>query len=96
MSTFFATRPETQPTCRPCDIPHCEEKEIPTMMFDDTNITCITCKKFHCSKCTEEIWSGTWNGETFYKPKILIAGMTHQVWRCAFCRASFDRIKHDN
>ena len=88
-------RPPDSVECRPCDIPHCEEQDTPTIMFDDTNITCMRCNKFHCRKCTEQIWTGTWNGETFYKPKIIIEGMTHQVFRCAFCRASFDRILTD-
>jgi len=82
-------------TCIPCDIPHCEEQEKPTNSFDHTNISCWGCKKFHCSKCTEQIWSGTWNGETFYKPKVVLPGLTHQVFRCAFCRSSFDRMKFD-
>ena len=92
---FFRPPDPLATECKPCDVPHCETEEIPTPMFVDTNITCMTCKKFHCSQCTKQIWTGNWNGETFYKPKILFAGMKHEVWRCAFCRSSFDRIVPD-
>ena len=79
-------------TPRECDVPHCENACVPTEMFDNTNITCMVCSKFHCTQCTEQIWTGEWNGVTFYKPTYLIRGMRHEVFCCAFCRSSFDRI----
>ena len=77
---------------RQCDVPHCENVCVPTETFDNTNITCMACSKFHCSRCTEQIWTGEWNGEVFYKPNLVVPGHRHEVFRCAFCRASFDRI----
>ena len=75
-----------------CEVPHCENKENATCMFDNTNITCIKCNHFTCSKCCEQIWKGEWNGEQFYKPKFVFNDLKHEVWQCPFCRASFDRI----
>lgn len=79
-------------TTRKCDIPFCENSERETSMFDHTNITCWTCKKFNCSKCSAQIWKGEWNGEEFYKPKYVLKGLLHQVFKCPHCRASFDRM----
>lgn len=78
-----------------CDVPMCEEVETVTRKFDDTNITCFSCGKFICSKCTEQIWTGNWKGEQFYKPTFILPGAVHQIWRCPFCRSTFDRIKTD-
>ena len=77
---------------RICDVPHCGNSCVATPMFDDTNITCMKCKKFHCTECTKSIWKGEWDGETFYKPKFILPGLRHEVFRCAFCRATFDRM----
>ena len=66
---------------------------VPTEVFDNTNITCMGCSKFHCTQCTDQMWTGVWNGEVFYKPKLVVPGLQHEVFRCAFCRASFDRIR---
>jgi hypothetical protein len=75
-----------------CEVPYCETIEKPCIMFDDRNITCRKCNHFTCSSCTSRIWKGEWSDETFYKPKIIVRGMTHQVFTCPFCRASFDRV----
>jgi hypothetical protein len=75
-----------------CGVPYCDTVEKPTRMFDDTNITCWTCKKFTCSKCVAQIWKGSWGGDEFYKPKFVLPGLLHQVFKCPHCRASFDRM----
>jgi hypothetical protein len=77
-----------------CDVPHCCNVEKPTCYYDDTNITCMECGKFTCSKCCEEIWTGEWNNQIFYKPKYVLPNLLHQVFKCPFCRASFDRFKN--
>jgi hypothetical protein len=79
-------------TTKTCEVPFCDNNEKPTIMFDNTNVTCWTCKKFTCSKCVEQIWKGEWNGEEFYKPKFIIPGLLHQIFKCPHCRASFDRM----
>jgi len=78
---------------RRCDVPHCEKVCVPTRMFDNTNITCGECDHFHCTDCTNQIWTGEWNGTIFYKPVFSQPGMRHEVFRCAFCRTSFDRVE---
>ena len=75
-----------------CEVPFCENVEKETAMFDNTNVTCWTCKKFTCSKCVEQIWKGEWCGEEFYKPTFIAEGLLHQVFKCPHCRASFDRM----
>ena len=82
-----------EPAPRTCDVPFCEKVSRPTPMFQNDNITCMRCKNFHCDDCSKQIWSGEWQGEVFYKPKMLIPGLKHEVFRCAFCRASFDRME---
>ena len=77
---------------RQCDVPHCEKVCVPALPFDNTNVTCMHCEKFHCTDCTSQIWTGQWMDSVFYKPTIVLPGMRHEVFRCAFCRASFDRI----
>ena len=71
---------------------HCEKVCVPALPFDNTNVTCMHCEKFHCTDCTSQIWTGQWMDSVFYKPTIVLPGMRHEVFRCAFCRASFDRI----
>ena len=78
-----------------CDVPYCVRKETPTMMFDDTNITCMKCDHFICSCCVEKNWKGTWTQEDFYKPKYELPGLKHELWNCPFCRATFDRFRPD-
>ncbi len=79
-------------TTKTCEVPYCEKTCEATGMFDNTNITCMKCNKFHCNDCSDQIWKGEWNGNTFYKPKINFLGLRHEVFQCAFCRASFDRL----
>ena len=79
-------------TEKECNIPHCEVKENATVMFDDTNTTCLKCNNFICSQCTKQIWTGEWNGEMFFKPKFLLPGLKHEMFMCPFCRSSFDRF----
>jgi len=78
---------------RNCDVPYCENKNIPTIMFDDTNIVCIKCKKFTCDECTTKIWKGEWTQANFHKPKYVLPGLLHEIWTCPHCRASFDRFR---
>ena len=78
-----------------CDVPYCVRKETPTRMFDDTNITCMKCDHFICSCCVEKNWKGTWTQEDFYKPKYELPGLKHELWKCPFCRATFDRFRPD-
>lgn len=79
-----------------CDVPYCDCDEYITPRFgSNVNIECMKCSKFTCSECCDRIWKGEWDGEEFYKPKILQPGLTHQVWKCPFCRASFDRLLWD-
>jgi len=78
-----------------CEVPYCETIEKETSEFEHTNIRCLTCNKFTCSVCTNKIWRGEWPDSTFYKPKIIIPGVIHQVFSCPFCRASFDRLHTD-
>jgi len=88
---FFASpllQNQTEPQL--CDVPYCNKTHVPKQ--DNTNITCWECKKFHCSDCTQQIWSGEWEGETFHKPVIRLGGLRHEIFRCAFCRATFDRF----
>jgi len=75
-----------------CDVPYCDKTCEATPMFDNTNITCLKCKKFHCNECSAQIWKGEWNGNVFYKPNMNFLGLTHEVFQCAFCRATFDRM----
>lgn len=78
---------------RCCDVPYCNNVQEPPLSFDNTNgVICWTCKKMACKECTDRIWSGEWNGKIFYKPKLIIKGLIHQVWKCPHCRASFDRF----
>ena len=75
-----------------CEVFGCENDEYITPAFgSNVNVKCMTCDHFTCSSCCDQIWTGEWNQETFYKPKLTIMGL-HQVWKCPFCRASFDRI----
>lgn len=74
-----------------CDVPYCES-EAEAICPRNNNVRCWTCKKFCCKNCSSHIYKGTWNGEEFYKPKIIIPGMVHQIWKCPHCRSSFDRI----
>ena len=90
---IFSGAPPRELPPRLCDVPHCGKMCVPTHSFDHTNVTCWECDKFHCIDCTKQIWSGEWNGEIFYKPVFKLPGMRHEVFRCAFCRASFDRFK---
>ena len=76
-----------------CDVPCCGFKEIPSDTVEHDNIECLTCAKFVCTTCTNQIWTGTWNGDVFHKPCFVGPGMVHEVWRCPFCRDSFDRIR---
>lgn len=75
-----------------CDVPHCENVCVPTRFFDDTNITCMACRNFHCTECTKRIWTDQWTEETYSKPKYYLQGLRHEVFACAFCRAAFDRF----
>ena len=75
-----------------CDVPYCDKTCEATIMFDNTNITCMKCNKFHCNDCSAQIWKGEWNGNVFYKPNLNFLGLTHEVFQCAFCRATFDRM----
>ncbi len=76
-----------------CDVPYCENTEHVTPKFGcNVNIKCMNCEKFTCHECCDRIWKGEWDGEEFYKPKMTIYGRLHQIWKCPFCRASFDRI----
>ena len=75
-----------------CDIPFCEEYVSNYYCFDQKSIKCMSCGKGMCEDCCSKIWKGEWNGEQFYKPKIIIQGLKHEVFMCPFCRASFDRI----
>ena len=43
----------------------------------------------------EKNWKGTWTQEDFYKPKFELPGLKHELWKCPFCRASFDRFRPD-
>tara|TARA_R110000822_G_scaffold76814_4_gene184623 strand:- start:1691 stop:2038 length:348 start_codon:yes stop_codon:yes gene_type:complete len=75
-----------------CEVYGCENTEHITPPFgSNVNVNCMTCNHFTCSTCCDQIWSGTWSKETFYKPKMTMMGL-HQVWKCPFCRASFDRF----
>jgi len=77
-----------------CEVPYCNNRQVPPIPFDDANgVNCWTCKKMTCKECSNKIWSGEWDGETFYKPKMNFLGWTHQVWKCPHCRKSFDRIR---
>ena len=76
-----------------CDVPYCDTNEKPTIPFDNHNITCMSCGKFSCSKCCDQIWKGEWNNETFYKPKFIAPHLKHEVFMCPFCRATFDRMR---
>jgi hypothetical protein len=84
----YNTPPTTTNTC---DVPYCEKTCEATHCFDHTNITCAMCDKFHCNDCSDQIWKGEWTDNTFHKPKLSFIG-NHQVFQCAFCRATFDRI----
>jgi len=82
---------EESPKC--CDVPYCNGCEHITPPFgSNVNVKCMTCNKFTCSDCCDQIWKGEWNGEVFYKPKITGFGMRHEVWSCPFCRSTFDRL----
>lgn len=75
-----------------CSIPHCENLTSNRGGFDHNSVKCWTCKHTYCECCTKQIWTGTWNGETFYKPKFVLQGLRHEVFKCPMCRASFDRL----
>jgi len=75
-----------------CEVFGCENTEYITPPFgSNVNIKCLKCSHFTCSSCCDQIWSGTWNQTDFYKPKMTMMGL-HQVFKCPFCRASFDRF----
>ena len=78
-----------------CDIPFCDEFVSNYYIFDQKSIKCMKCEKCMCEKCCNQIWKGEWNGEQFYKPKYILPGLKHEMFRCPFCRASFDRMTTD-
>ena len=77
-----------------CDVPYCNNRQLPPTPFDNENgVNCFTCKKMTCKECSDQIWTGEWNGEIFHKPKMNNVGLIHQIWKCPHCRSSFDRIQ---
>jgi hypothetical protein len=76
-----------------CDLPFCENFVSNYYNFDQKSICCWECKKTFCEGCCSKIWKGEWNDETFAKPKLVLPGLTHQVFTCPFCRSSFDRME---
>jgi len=81
------------PPIKVCDVPFCDKRCQPTPKFHNLNITCMRCEKFHCNDCSSQIWSGEWGGQVFYKPNLNFMGMIHEVFQCAFCRATFDQMR---
>ena len=78
---------------RTCDVPFCDKVCVESPLFSHKNITCMCCKNFHCDECSAKIWTGEWEGEVFHKPVLdFIVGLRHEMFRCAFCRATFDRF----
>jgi hypothetical protein len=93
---FFSDIPEIQKPMRKCDVPFCDKECEESPMFSHKNITCMRCDKFHCDDCSKQIWTGEWNGEVFHKPVInFIVGLRHEMFRCAFCRVTFDRFNEE-
>jgi len=85
--------PEEEVPSKMCDMADCNKMCVPTKPFENTNITCLKCKHFMCTDCTNELWLNEWTVEDFYKPKINMRGLKHQVFVCRFCDVSFDKLE---
>jgi len=71
-----------------CDVPFCDNVEIPTAFGDNTNILCASCTKFTCGACT--------TGNMQLQGQMNeIPGVQIRTFTCPFCRCSFNEWLFD-